>query len=58
MFRAILPDGELDCERYEENDFGVELYTDDNEMIAFVPYGNLIAVINEEIETNDDRSIF
>lgn len=58
MFRAILPDGELDCERYEESDFGVELYTDDDEMIAFVPYGNLIAVINEEVETNDDRSIF
>ncbi len=58
MFRAIIPDGELDCERYEETDHGVELYTSDDEMIAFVPYSNLIVVINEEIETGEDRSIF
>lgn len=56
MYRAILPDGELNCERYEETDNGVELYTDD-EMAAFVPYSNLIAIINEEIDTGEDRSI-
>lgn len=58
MFRAILPDGELDCERYEETEYGVELYTNEDEMVAFVPYANLLAIINEEVETNEDRSIF
>ena len=58
MYRAILPDGELDCERYEETDHGVELYTGDDEMVAFVPYANLIAIINEEIDVGEDRSIF
>lgn len=57
MYRAILPDGELDCERYEETDNGVELYTADDEMAAFVPYSNLIAIINEEIDPGEDRSI-
>jgi hypothetical protein len=58
MFRAILPDGELDCERYERTDFGVELYTAEDELIAFVPYANLLAIMNEEVDTGEDRSIF
>jgi hypothetical protein len=58
MYRAILPDGELDCERYEQTDFGVELYTAEDELIAFVPYANLLAIMNEEVDTGEDRSIF
>lgn len=58
MFRAILPDGELDCEHYEQTDFGVELFTEDGELIAFVPYTNLLAMMNEEVDTGDDRSVF
>ena len=58
MFRAILPDGELNCERYEETDHGVELYTEEGEMVAFVPYANLLALIDEDVDTGEDRSIF
>ncbi|MCH7662185.1 MAG: hypothetical protein IH933_16980 [Euryarchaeota archaeon] len=58
MFRAILPDGELDCERYEETEHGVKLYLEDDELVAFVPYANLVAIINEEIEQPEDRSVF
>jgi hypothetical protein len=58
MFRAILPDGELDCEHYEETDHGVELYTEEDEMVAFVPYANLLAILDEEVDTGEDRSIF
>lgn len=57
MFRAILPDTEIDCERYEERDRGVELFDANDEMVAFVPYTSLVAIINDEIETADERSI-
>lgn len=58
MFRAILPEGEFDCASYERTDYGVELYTADEELIAFVPYSNLIAILNEEVESAEDRSVF
>lgn len=58
MFRAILPEGEFDCESYEQTDQGVELYTEDETLIAFVPYANLVAILNEEVESADDRSVF
>lgn len=57
MFRAILPDGDMDCASYEQTDRGVELYTEDGELIAFIPYENLVAIINEDVKTGDDRSI-
>ena len=57
MYRVILPDGDLDCETYEHTDYGIELYTGDGEMIAFVPYANVMAVINEEVQSPEDRSI-
>ncbi len=58
MFRAILPEGEFDCASYDRTEYGVELYTDEDELIAFVPYSNLVAILNEEIESSEDRSIF
>ncbi len=58
VFRAILPEGEFDCASYEQTDQGVELYTEDEELIAFVPYANLVAILNEEIESTEDRSVF
>lgn len=58
MFRAILPEGEFDCASYERTENGVEIYTDEDELIAFVPYANLVAILNEEIDSGDDRSIF
>lgn len=58
MFRAILPEGEFDCASYDRTENGVELYTDEDELIAFVPYANLVAILNEEVDSGDDRSIF
>lgn len=57
MYRAILPDGDLTCHRYEERDHGVELFTEAEERLAFVPYPNLVALVNESIEREVERSI-
>ena len=57
MYRAILPDTEIDCERYEETDHGVELFDGDDRMLAFVPYTSLIAVIDDDATIGDERSI-
>lgn len=56
-YRAILPDGDMACERYEETDQGVEILTADGEMIAFVPYPNLVAIVNEDVRRGNERSI-
>ena len=57
MYRAILPDGDMVCEEYEQTEEGVELYTDGGTMIAFVPYPNLVALVNEDVERERERSI-
>ncbi|WP_247004894.1 hypothetical protein [Halosolutus gelatinilyticus] len=57
MYRAILPEGQIACERYEHVDEGIELYTEDDQFIAFVPYANLQALASEELYTEDERSI-
>ena len=57
MFRAILPDGDLTADRYEERDHGVELYTEADELLAFVPFANLVALVNESVEREAERSI-
>lgn len=57
MFRAILPDGDLTAARYEERDFGIELFTEADELLAFVPYSNLVALVNESVEREAERSI-
>lgn len=57
MYRALLPDGDLECDRYERGDYGVDLYTENDDHVAFVPYTNLIALVNEEVESHDDPSI-
>lgn len=57
MYRAILPDGDLTCHRYEERDHGVELFTEAEERLAFVPYPNLVALVNESVEREVERSI-
>lgn len=56
MYRAILPTGDLACESYERQDDGVEVYNADEEMIAFVPYPNLVALVDEEATIEEDRS--
>ncbi|MFC4541779.1 hypothetical protein ACFO5R_07545 [Halosolutus amylolyticus] len=57
MFRAILPEGQITCERYEQVAEGVELYDEHDQFIAFVPYDNLHAVVDEDTYLRDDRSI-
>lgn len=56
MYRAILPTGDIACERYERQDQGVEVYNEFGEMIAFVPYQNLVALVDEEATVEEDRS--
>lgn len=57
MYRTIIPDGEISCASYSHSEKGIELYTDDDDFIAFVPYNNLVAVINEDVYNTDERSI-
>lgn len=57
MFRAILPDGDLTAARYEERDHGIELFTGADELLAFVPYENLVALVNESVERESERAI-
>ncbi|WP_089871689.1 hypothetical protein [Halogranum rubrum] len=57
MFRAHFPDGDIQCDRYEHTDYGVDLYDEDDEFLAFIPYTNLIALLNEDIERDPEPSI-
>ncbi|MFP4591411.1 MAG: hypothetical protein ACLFMX_01695 [Halobacteriales archaeon] len=57
MYRAILPDGNVPAARYEREEHGVELYTEDDRLRAFVPYENLVALMNEAVEAEENRSI-
>jgi hypothetical protein len=56
VFRAILPDGEIRCSNHERGEYGVELETEDGEIVAFVPYENLIALVDESVQDGTDRS--
>lgn len=56
MYRAILPNGDIACADYERGDRGVEVYTDDGRTIAFIPYHNLVAVVDEEVSVAEDRA--
>lgn len=61
MYRAILPEGQIECDRYDRTDNGVDLYDSDDQFIAFVPYANLHALGDEDLytgdTTGDERSI-
>ncbi|ELZ10649.1 hypothetical protein NP511_16485 [Natrinema thermotolerans] len=57
MYRAILPEGQIECDRYDHTDTGVELYNDDEQFIAFVPYDNLHALVDEAFYGENDRSV-
>ncbi len=57
MYRAILPEGQVVCERYERDENGVELYDGDDRFVAFVPYASLHALLDEEAYESDERSI-
>ena len=55
MYRAILPTGDIACEDYERQDDGVEVYTEDGQMIAFIPYANLVALVDEEVSLAEEE---
>lgn len=57
MFRAILPNGQLECEDYEETSNGVELFDDAGEFLAFVPYQNLEALLAEGAYESTEPSV-
>ncbi|GAB3036116.1 hypothetical protein [Natronobiforma cellulositropha] len=57
MYRAILPEGQIVCERYDHGEKGVELYDEGDHFIAFVPYSNLHALLDEDVYAGDERSI-
>jgi hypothetical protein len=56
MYRVIIQTGSIECRAYEHTDHGVELY-DGGEFVAFVPYETLVAVVDESVESAEDRSI-
>lgn len=49
MYRAILPNGDIECDEYEKINEGINTYTEDGELFAFIPYQNLVAIVNEDI---------
>ncbi|WP_435196819.1 hypothetical protein [Natronomonas sp. EA1] len=57
MYRAILPNGQLECDDYEKLDDGVELYAENGELLAFVPYYNLEALLTEHAYESDEPSV-
>ncbi len=57
MFRAILPEGQIVCERYDHVEKGLELYDENDEFLGFVPYANLHALVDEDVYGGDERSI-
>ena len=54
MYQVLFPAGQLECTRYERTDHGVNLYDEDGEEVAFVPYENLHAVIDEAAFDDDE----
>jgi hypothetical protein len=57
MYRAILPNGQLECHSYEHGEKGVQLFNEAGEMLAFVPYTNLEALLTEAVYEEDDTSV-
>lgn len=57
MYRAILPNGQLKCADYERGEDGVDLYDEDGEPLAFVPYTNLEALLTERAYDQDEPSV-
>ena len=53
MYQVLFPEGQIECHRYQDVENGIELYDDAEEFVAFVPYSNLHAVIDEEKASQD-----
>lgn len=57
MYRAILPNGHLDCDDYERDEEGVRLLDDSGDFEAFVPYANLQALVAEHAMEGEERTV-
>ncbi|WP_435344424.1 hypothetical protein [Haloarchaeobius sp. HRN-SO-5] len=57
MYRVVLPEGQIECERYEQTENGIECYLD-GKFAAFVPYANCYAVVDEEVVKPDDTAVW
>ncbi|MFB6129284.1 MAG: hypothetical protein ABEJ28_00490 [Salinigranum sp.] len=53
MYNVLFPEGQLECVRYDQTERGVQLYDKDDDFIAFVPYTNLHAIIDEDQATEE-----
>ncbi|MFB6123112.1 MAG: hypothetical protein ABEJ78_06610 [Haloferacaceae archaeon] len=53
MYQVLFPEGQIECDSYQEAGNGIELYDADDEFVAFVPFSNLHAVIDEEKASRD-----
>lgn len=56
-YRAVTQNRDVVCEHYVLGDHGVELYDDEETFLAFVPYENLLSILNEEAARAPDPSI-
>ncbi|MFB6103434.1 MAG: hypothetical protein ABEJ73_12840 [Haloplanus sp.] len=56
MYRVIIQSGSIECDDYHHTNNGVDLHRDEA-FVAFVPYANLVAIVDEERTAADDRSI-
>ena len=57
VYRAILPNGQLEATDYEHTDDGVELYDETDELLAFVPYANLEALLTERAYAGEQPGV-
>jgi hypothetical protein len=57
MYRAILPNGQLEADDYDRTENGVELYDDDGGLLAFVPYENLEALLTERAYGDEEPGV-
>jgi hypothetical protein len=57
MYRAILPNGQLEASEYERIENGIELYDDAGELLGFVPYANLEALLTERAYAGEEPGV-
>lgn len=57
MYRAILPNGQLECHTYEHGEKGVQLFNERGDLLAFIPYTNLEALLTEHAYEEDDQAV-
>ncbi|MDG5776725.1 hypothetical protein VB773_18405 [Haloarculaceae archaeon H-GB2-1] len=55
MYRAMVAEGNIEGDYVERDDAGVTLFNEDHEMKAFVPYSQLVALVNEEAFNDRER---